>query len=220
MSTTIMEPTDTSDTLDSLDLDLIDTVCDHFDIDIDTLYAHPMKHHTEVNKEKHLQWRPPKGSPLPPTDVWHLMADKKELDINGTRYSAKKANATPQPSDITIDGITYCVNMTTVFPTDNTNVSTEMTTYHVSASRHSHNTGALVDCSTNGGITGDDCHVIEQDPNGCYVNVEGINNHVMEQRPIIMAGGIANSNRGPIILIMHQFALAGKGRSILSSLQI
>ena len=32
------------------------------------------------------------------------MADKKELDINGARYSAKKANAMPQPSDVTING--------------------------------------------------------------------------------------------------------------------
>ena len=84
----------------------------------------------------------------------------------------------------------------------------------------SHNTGALIDRGANGGITGDDCHVIEQDPNGCYINVKGIDNHVMEQHPIVMAGGIANSNRGPIILIMHQFALAGKGTSILSSPQM
>ena len=64
-----MEPTDTSDTPDSSDLDLIDTVCEHFDVDIDTLYAHAVKHHTEVNKEKHQHWKPPKGSSLPPADI-------------------------------------------------------------------------------------------------------------------------------------------------------
>ena len=108
------------------------------------------------------------------------------------------------------------MNMTTIFPTDNTDFTTRLTTYHVSASRHSHNTGAHVDRGANGGITGDDCHVIEQDPNGCYINIKGIDNHVMEQCPIVMAGGVANSNRGPIILIVHQFTLAGKGTSILS----
>lgn len=109
-SMTTMEPTDTLDTLGSMDLDLIDTVCNHFDINIDTLYAHAAKHCTEANKEKHLHRKPPKGSSLPHADVRHMMADNKELDINGTKYSARKANTAPQPSNITMDGITYCVN--------------------------------------------------------------------------------------------------------------
>ena len=37
----------------------------------------------------------------------------------------------------------------------------KLTTYHVSASQHSNKTGALVDCSTNGGIAGADCCVIK-----------------------------------------------------------
>ena len=43
----------------------------------------------------------------------------------------------------------------------------------------------------------------------------------MEKHPIIIAGGVTNSNKGPIILIMNQCALvSGKGTSIHSSLQM
>ena len=53
-----------------------------------------------------------------------------------------------------------------------------------------------------------------------FINVEGIDNHMMEQHLLVTARGVTNSNRGPIILIMHQYALAGKGISIHSSPQM
>ena len=41
-----------------------------------------------------------------------MMADKKEIDINGTKYSVKKAScATFHASNVTIDGVTYSINM-------------------------------------------------------------------------------------------------------------
>ena len=104
-------------------------------------------------------------------------------------------------------------------PPANDTVNTSMvTTYHVSASQHSDNTGALVDHGANGGITGADCHVIKAID--CFVNIEGIDNHVMEKHPLVMAGGITTSNRGPVILIMNQYAHVGKGASIHSSPQM
>ena len=63
-----------------------------------------------------------------------MMANNKELNINGTWYSAKKANAAPHPSDVIIKGVTYIINMAKFSPA-NTTVNTSMTTtYHVSAS--------------------------------------------------------------------------------------
>jgi len=54
----------------------------------------------------------------------------------------------------------------------------------------------------------------------CYVNIEGIDDHVMEKRPIITTGATVKSNRGHVILIMNQYAHAGKGHSIHSSPQL
>jgi len=44
-------------------------------------------------------------------------------------------------------------------------------------SRHSA-LGLLVDRGSNGGIVGDDCHLIEEMT--CFVNIKGIDDHVME----------------------------------------
>jgi hypothetical protein len=52
------------------------------------------------------------------------------------------------------------------------------------------------------------------------VNVEGIDGHVMERHRLITAGAVTQSNRGPVILIMHQYAHSGKGHSIHSSPQL
>jgi hypothetical protein len=51
------------------------------------------------------------------------------------------------------------------------------------------------------------------------VNVAGIDGHVMERHRLITAGAVTQSNRGPVILIMHQYAHSGKGHSIHSSPQ-
>ena len=49
-------------------------------------------------------------------------------------------------------------------------------------------------------------------PTRRYVNIEGINNHVLEWCPIMMAEAVAHLNCGPVILIIHDFAhMAGKG---------
>jgi hypothetical protein len=42
----------------------------------------------------------------------------------------------------------------------------------------------------------------------------------MERRRLITAGSVTHSNRGPVILIMHQYAHSGKGHSIHSSPQL
>jgi hypothetical protein len=45
-------------------------------------------------------------------------------------------------------------------------------------------------------------------------------NGVMEQRRLVTAGAVTHSNRGPVILIMHQYTHSGKGHSIHSLPQL
>ena len=103
-----------------------------------------------------------------------MLTDKVEFNINGAKYNAKKANAMLHPADITIEGITYSVCMMDINPVIDTPDNPMLTTYHVSALWHSNKTGALVDCSTNGGIIGaDGCVIKHMDQ---FVNAEGIDN--------------------------------------------
>ena len=61
------EGMDTPEPHDGEELDFIDNICNQFDVDLETLYAHATKQCTDANKESHKHWKPPKGSTLPAT---------------------------------------------------------------------------------------------------------------------------------------------------------
>ena len=79
-------------------------------------------------------------------------------------------------------------------------------------------TASLVDRRANGGISGDDVRIVEQLHRS--VEIQGINNHQLNNIPIVTSAGVAKSQRGDIIVILNQYAYMGKGTSIHSSPQI
>jgi hypothetical protein len=193
--------------------DLVDNIMGKFDVDFDTLCVHEAERKQEELKAegKHPHHQPMKrtANPVvaPPGDVQHLLGNKVKT-IGGTPYKVKRAGTTPTPTDVDIDGVIYLVKMTDCV-------------YRVSTNNHSEATGALIDRGANGGIAGNDCRVIEvNDQPHQYVNVEGIDGHVMERRRLVTAGAVTHSNHGPMILIMHLYAHSGKGHSIHSSPQL
>jgi hypothetical protein len=79
--------------------------------------------------------------------------------------------------------------------------------------------GALVDRGANGGIAGDDTRVIHKHLR--KVDVTGIDNHKMTDLQIVDTASWTMSNtKGPVILIFHQYAYHGSGRSIHSAIQL
>jgi hypothetical protein len=205
--------TSTRPTTDTTDDGLVDDIMGQFDVEFDTLCVHVAERKQEELKAegKHPHHRPTKrtANPVvaPPGDVRHLLGDKVKT-IGGTPYEVKRAGTTPAPTDVDIDGIIYSVKRADCV-------------YRVSTNNHSEATSALIDRGANGGIAGNDCQVIEvNDQPQRYVNVEGIDGHVMERRRLVTAGAVTHSNRGPVILIMHQYAHSGKGHSIHSSPQL
>jgi len=77
---------------------------------------------------------------------------------------------------------------------------------------------SLVDRGANGGLAGDDVRVI--DSTDRRVNVTGIENHQIADVKICTVGAYSETQRGPVILIMHQYAHTGRGRTIHSSAQL
>ncbi|KAG7345437.1 hypothetical protein IV203_032968 [Nitzschia inconspicua] len=77
---------------------------------------------------------------------------------------------------------------------------------------------SLVDRGANGGIAGQDCKVICMSDR--TVDVQGIDNHQLNSVSIGTAAGYVNSNKGPVILILHQYALVGRGHTIHSPGQL
>jgi len=77
---------------------------------------------------------------------------------------------------------------------------------------------SLVDRGANGGIAGTDVRIISR--SGEYVDVEGVMKHRENDIELVTCGGVTQTQRGPVILIMHQYAFAGRGNTIHSSAQM
>ena len=67
-------------------------------------------------------------------------------------------------------------------------------------------------------MAGEDVRLLETGEKCAHVR--GINKHSITNLPISTGAGVVNSQYGPIIAIMHQYAYHGKGKTIHSSTQI
>jgi hypothetical protein len=90
--------------------------------------------------------------------------------------------------------------------------------YNISASRTTLCNLSLIDRGANGGIAGDDVRVVFK-TDRC-VDVRGIDNHQVNGIDIGTVGGVIQTQKGPVVAIMHQYALLGKGSSIHSPCQL
>jgi hypothetical protein len=79
---------------------------------------------------------------------------------------------------------------------------------------------SLVDRGANGGIAGSDARIIARHPHQT-VDVCGIDNHEITSIPIVTAGAVARTQRGDVVVILHQCAChPQQGRFIHSSCQL
>jgi hypothetical protein len=146
--------------------------------------------------------------PDPPTPLFAHMAKKKDIhpgDITRVlSQSMAKGAAPPARKSVVQDGVTYyAVNQ------------------HIQYWASSHRqvrTGALIDRDANMGIAGDDVQIINR--TGQQVDVQGIDNHQIVDIPIVTAGAVVKTQHGEVIIIMHQYAYTGKGKTIHSSGQL
>ena len=150
-----------------------------------------------------------------PTDILVNSAssngDISPADIRkvlSTVNNSKPNQSTKQQEEININGVKYRkVNKHVI--------------YTVSEHKQDNN-ASLVDRGANGGIAGNDVRLIPSlstHPTKT-VNVMGIDNHQITSIPLASVGGISTSQHGPVILIFHQYAHYGKGKSIHSPIQM
>ena len=99
------------------------------------------------------------------------------------------------------------------------NFKHESIVYRVSKHAVAQDPGALVDRGSNGGCAGDDVTVLSYHPHR-RVDIVGVANHMMNDIRIATCAAVTNSSVGPIILIMHQYAHHGKGKTIHSPGQL
>jgi hypothetical protein len=77
---------------------------------------------------------------------------------------------------------------------------------------------ALVDRGANGGVCGDDILVLEVSER--FVDVSGLAGHTVSQLQIVIAQALVTTHKGDAIATFHHMTMLGKGKSILSCLQM
>jgi hypothetical protein len=89
-------------------------------------------------------------------------------------------------------------------------------TYCVSLHQQS-DRGSLFDRGANGGLAGNDTRVISR--TGRLVDVVGIDGHQMPGIPIVNAGAVVETDQGPLLIIMNQYAHCPLNSTIHSAAQ-
>jgi hypothetical protein len=77
---------------------------------------------------------------------------------------------------------------------------------------------SLIDQGANGGVAGENVLVIFC--TSCTVDIKGIDNHHVNDIGIGTVGGVVYNQKDPVIAIIHQYALSGRGSSIHSPSQL
>ena len=90
--------------------------------------------------------------------------------------------------------------------------------YKVNLSHATTNCGSLIDGGANGGMSGADVRLLETGYD--TADVSGIADNSVQNLPIATCAGLVESTTGPIIVIMHQYAHYGKGKTIHSVNQL
>ena len=139
-----------------------------------------------------------KKKPLPPGNIKRLLSPAAN--------SKPKQNNNEHPQEVNENGIIY------------RHVNTVSVTYKISFTQAKQSKGALIDRGANGGIAGDKVRIISK--TGKNVDFQGIDNHKINQIPIITASEVITTQKGPVIAIVHQYAYMGNGKSIHSCTQL
>jgi len=147
-------------------------------------------------------------APNHPGHLVNVLSTSASKSSQGSKYLPRARARTPSPTkdnEIVVNSKKY------------RQVNVLIINYSVSIHKSSQ-VGSLVDRGANGGIAGGDVRVIEKTER--TVDVRGIDNHQIVGIPIVTAGAVVTTQRGPVIVILHQYAYTGQGRTIHSSAQL
>ena len=154
-----------------------------------------------------------------PGDIRKVLAAKQGPAAKKNK-SIKANESSIAPETVTIDDVTYYLNKGETITFHGHQYSAHISMIHYCVGQHERATmeKALVDRGANGGVCGDDMLVLEGSER--FVDVSGLAGHRENQLRIVTAQALINTHKGPVIAVFHQMALLGKGKSILSCLQM
>ena len=156
-------------------------------------------------------------------DIHKVMATKTKVPPKGkssTSTSRKVNTSKSTPSTIQVDDNTYYLYKGESIKVDGhqyfahvTNINYWIGQHDVTAMEY-----ALIYCGANDGVCGEDMLVLEGSER--FVDVSGLAGHKVNQLGIITAQALVTTHKRDAIATLHQMALLGKCKSILSCLQM
>jgi hypothetical protein len=167
------------------------------------------------------------------TDDWFALTEAQRAAMNAFRKAAVKPPPTPTPREINV--LEQIVPAATYVPDEDLkSIVSDLRSilsnshscktnamkikYAVNFSNVSNKYGSLIDGGANGGMSGADVRLLETGYD--TADVSGIADNAVQNLPIITCAGLVESTTGPIVLIMHQYAHYGKGKTIHSVNQL
>ena len=88
-------------------------------------------------------------------------------------------------------------------------------TYKISLYKNITHYNFLLDREANRGICGSDMTIIGH--TNQFINLKGLDNHEVRELEIVSCASVAELYKGPVVLIFHQYANYGNGKSVHSS---
>jgi hypothetical protein len=124
------------------------------------------------------------------------------------------------PDSVTVGDVKYYLNKGETIAVNGQHYSAHMAFIQYCIGQHNITEldKALVDRGANGGICGADMLVLEGSER--FVDVSGLAGHKVNQLRIVTAQALITTHKGEAIATFHQIALLGKGKSILSCIQM
>jgi hypothetical protein len=153
-----------------------------------------------------------------PGDIRRVLAAKQ---TPSTKPPQRAVNETQVlPDTVQVGTTTYYLNKSDVSSPGTKQYSANLTMLHYNVSEHSISgiDKALVDRGANGSICGDDMLVLEGSER--FVSVSGLAGYKVDQLRLVTARALIQTHKGPAVATFHQMAHLGKGKSILSCIQM
>jgi hypothetical protein len=144
--------------------------------------------------------------PEPPTPPVVVAPPPQTLSLRETLANAAQRSGTTGP-DITIEGKTYR-------QVSHTNIKYKVQSYEQTPASN----GSLLDGGSNGGILGEDARVIKLTE--ARADVYAVGDNTLNDLSIGTGAGLVQTESGPIIAILHQYAIFEKGKTIHSTNQL
>ena len=161
--------------------------------------------HKKTNRKVNLTKTEPQNTSADSVTPTPPVSDTKPIATGNAVETFMSAQSAKPATDVDVKGVRFKLSATKM-------------SYRTNAASVARSCGSLIDGGANGGLAGADVRLISS--GNAKADVTGINDTVIADVPIGTVAGLIQTNEGPAIAVMHQYAYVGTGDTIHSVNQL